>query len=255
MGGRIRLSWLEYDVLWEHLGLGPFRPILAVPSPGRTHDERKELQAKAWASLAEKGLGWPDALDGRLQRLLTSLAHPEWELDARMQLLQHGPGTAALIAKTGRAATVAVRNDDELTLWSVPHDQLAIEAVYLLPGHPPGTGNSITLPSSTLDHAATKAGADSEKFMRSLTAKGLGRSESRKLTEVLGNVIRMAHFGAARTPLGGTRHRASHVVSVYDTPQGRYLFTRKKDWVTLVPGTENAIARQLDELLAQLARI
>ena len=250
MSGRISLSWLEYDVLWEHLRLGVFRPVLSVPSPGRTEEERAELRAKVWASLAAKGI---DKDDDRLVRMFTRLANPEWELDARMQLTQTGPRTTVLIARVGRHATVAVLNDDELRLWNAKADDVVTEASYLMPTHPAGTGGSITVPTTALDQAATKAGSDPERFTRALAAQGLVKSDARKLTAVLGNVIRLAHFGAAHTPPGEARHRASHVVSVYDDPEGRYLFTRKKDWVTLVPGTEAALTRQLSELLASIA--
>jgi len=248
MSGRISLSWLEYDVLWEHLRLGVFRPVLSVPSPGRTEGERAELRAKAWASLAAKAID-----KDRLVRLLTRLAHPEWELDARMQLTRTGPRTTVLIARAGRHATVAVLNDDELRLWSAKADEVVTEATYLMPTHPAGTGGSITLPTTALDQAASKAGADPERFTRVLSSQGLVKSEARRLAGVLGNVIRLAHFGAAHTAPGEARRRASHVVSVYDDPEGRYLFTRKKDWVTLVPGTEAALVRQLNELLASIA--
>jgi hypothetical protein len=249
MSGRISLSWLEYDVLWEHLRLGVFRPVLSVPSPGRTEEERAELRAKVWASLAAKGV---DKDDDRLVRMVTRLANPEWELDARMQLTQTGPRTTVLIARAGRHATVAVLNDDELRLWSAKADDVIAEASYLMPIHPAGTGGSITLPTTALDQAAAKAGSDPDRFTRALAGQGMGKSDARKVTAVLGNVIRLAHFGAAHTPPGEPRRRASHVVSVYDNPEGRYLFTRKKDWVTLVPGTEAALARQLSELLSSL---
>lgn len=225
----------------------PARPQRAVP--GRTEDERAELRTKAWASLAAKGV---DKDDDRLVRLLTRLAHPEWELDARMQLTRTGSRTTVLIARAGRYATVAVLNDGELRLWSAKADEVVTEATYLMPTHPAGTGGSITVPTTALDQAATKAGADPERFTRVLSSQGLVKSEARRLTEVLGNVIRLAHFGAAHTPPGEARRRASHVVSVYDAPEGRYLFTRKKDWVTLVPGTEAALARQLNELLSSI---
>lgn len=252
MGERITLSWLEFDVLWEHLGLGPHQPVLAVPSPGVTPREREDVRAKAWASLAARDLGRPDALDGRLVRWLTALVCPAWELDARMRLTPHGPGTAALIARTGRHARVAVRGNGDVTLWTVPHDQLVNTAVHLLPRHPPGHGRSITLPASVVDEAAAGAGASADRFLRALVAEGLGRSEARKVADVLGNVIRLAHFGAARNRPDGTRQRAAHVVSVYDTPAGRFSFTRRNGWVTLVPGAEATLTRQMDELLAHL---
>jgi hypothetical protein len=251
MAGRITLSLLEFDVLWEHLRLGPIPPVIAVPSPGRTHDERAELRAKAWASLAAKGLGGPDSLDDGLEHGLHRLARPEWELDAR---LQDTARSAALIARAGRGMTGAFLGGDELTLWNAKADQFVTDTVGLLPLHPAGTGNSITLPATTLDRAARRAGSDGDRFWRTLTTDGLGKSEARKITAVLGDVVRFGHFGAARTPPGGSRRRASHVVSVYDNSAGRYLFTRKANWVTLVPGTDAAIARQLDELLTELSR-
>ncbi len=251
MGGRITLSQLEYDVLWEHLRLGPLRPVIAVPSPGRTHEERAELRTKVWASLAAKGLGRPDDLDDRLAHRLNRLARPEWELDARMQETTRA---TALVARAGRGVTVAVLAGDELTLRDTKPDRFVAETVGLLPAHPAGTGNSITLPAAALDQAARRAGSDGDRFWRALAAQGLGKSEARKITEVIGDVVRFGHFGAARTPPNGERRRAGHVVSVYDSSAGRYLFTRKKGWVTLVPGTEPAIARQLDELLTELGR-
>jgi hypothetical protein len=39
---------------------------------------------------------------------------------------------------------------------------------------------------------------------------------------------------------------------VYDGAR-RYLFTRKRDWVTLTPGTDAAIIRQLNEMLQDTA--
>lgn len=103
MGRPVTRSLLEYDVLWEHLRLGPPR-------------------ATAWASLAEKGLGRPEAPDGRLTGLLNRLARPVW---------QH------------RRATVAVLDDRGLTLHAVRADQAAQTAVSLLPPHPPSTDAAV----------------------------------------------------------------------------------------------------------------
>ncbi|HCT81740.1 MAG TPA: ESX secretion-associated protein EspG [Micromonosporaceae bacterium] len=256
VGQTITLSALEYDVLWEHLQLGPFPPILEINSHGATLDERAQLTANVWESLAERELGWPNALDTRLQYRLRLLARPEWELDARLQLSATGPRTSALIAANHITATVAVLDAGRLTLRTVPADTITQQAVALLPPHPPGTGNSITLPADTLDAAAARAGSDPHAFAQALRQKGLGKSEAHKIADVAGNVIRFGHFGAARTPRFEKRRRANHIVSVYDTNQARYLFTRKpssgRHWVTLVPGTEAAITRQLDELLGQL---
>jgi hypothetical protein len=256
VGQTITLSVLEFDILWEHLQLGPFPPILAINSHGTTLGERAKLAATAWESLADKDLGWPDRLDGRVAFRLRLLARPEWELDARLHLSAEGPATKALIAANTSTATIAVLDTERLILRTAPTDMIAMEAIGLLPPHPPAGGPSITLPASALDIAVATA-ATPTSFAAALTSAGLGPSESRMVATLASTAIRHAHFGAARTRRFEKRRRANHVVSVYDTPHGRYLFTRKpsngQHWVTLLPGSPAAIIRQLTELLDTLA--
>lgn len=255
MGQTITLSVLEFDILWEHLQLGPFPPILDIDSHGATLDERAELAATAWESLADKDLGWPNRVDSRVVFRLRQLAHPEWELDARMRFTATGPGTRALISANTSTATIAVLDATRLTLRTAPADLITPEALALLPRHPAAGGPSITLPAHTLDAATAHAGTPAA-LANTLASAGLGQSESRTLATVASTAIRSAHFGAARTRRFERRRRANHVVSVYDTPPGRYLCTRKPSngthWVTLLSGTDHAIARQLDELRESL---
>lgn len=254
MGQIISLSVLEFDIVWEHLQLGPFPPVLEINSHGATLDERAELAAQVWESLADKDLGWPGSVDRRVAFRLRQLARPELELDARLHLSTAGPASRALIAANNSVATVAVLGAEHLTLRTVPSDVITAEALGLLPEHPPAGGPSITLPATSLD-AAIEAGTR-ESFAGALISAGLGAAEARTLAAVAGAVFRFAHFGAARTRRFQRRHRADHAVSVYDTPRGRYLITRKpsadRHWVTIASGTVTAITRELDELLEGL---
>jgi hypothetical protein len=256
VGARIDLSVLEFDVVWEHLQRGPTPPVLEIASHGATLDERAALAAKVWESLAERELGWPGQVEDRLRQRLHMLAHAEWELDGRLQLSSTGPMTKLLIAANRGTATVAIRESRRLSLHTVPVERIVRQAVTLLPAHQPGTGTSITVPAQVLDAAAVRAGNNPEALARALMSNGLGTAEARKIAQVAGGVIRFGHFGAARTRRLEQRQRADHVVSVYDTHQHRYLFTRKPSgdtaWVTLVPGTDAAVTRQLDELLSGL---
>jgi hypothetical protein len=145
-----------------------------------------------------------------------------------------------------------VLDADRLRLHTVPRDRISHAALALLPEHKPGSGNSITIPAQTLDSAA-RAGNDPAAFAKALAALGVGPNEANKIVHVTANVSRYAHFGAARTPPQGRRRRAGYVVSVYDTTHGRYLFTRRHHWVTLLPGAEAAILRQLNELVTELS--
>jgi hypothetical protein len=252
--GRLTLSWLEYDFLWEHLELGRRPPVLDINSHGRTFDERAELRASAWKSLAHKGFGESGDIHPDLERCLRVLARPEWEVDGRLHLSADGPRTSVLIGSNGAKAAVGVLDADHLTVWPTSATGLARALVAQLPAHPPGTGVSITLPAETLDACAARAGSDPDALGRALVSAGLGKDEARKVVEVTGRVVRFGHLGAAYTPRHGDRVRADHVVSFYDNPLGRYLFTRRAQWVTLAPGSAPTVTRQVEELLHGLAR-
>lgn len=256
MTGRFTLSWAEYDFLWEHLELGRRPPILDINSHGHTFDERAELRDAAWKSLADKGFGEPGDVHPVLARCLDLLARPEWEVDGRLHLSADGPRTSVLVAARGAKAAVGVLEVDHFTVWPTSPAGLARAAVSQLPPHPPGTGASITLPAETLDRCAARAGSEPDALRRALVSAGLGKDEARKIVAVLGEVVRLGHVGAAHTPRHGARTRATHVVSFYDNPSGRYLFTRRPSggalWVTLAPGTTDAITRQVDDLLRGL---
>lgn len=248
MGDRITLTPAEVDLLWEHLDLGPVPTILS-----RRRLSPPDAAKRAWKSLADKGLGWPEQIQSTVESRLRRLARPEWELDLRLWHANPDWRGAVLLAANRTSATIAKLDIDEITLTGAPAHRITREAVTLLPAHPPGAGHSVTVPGDLLDAAARRADTNPETLRRVLHARGVGKSEARKIVEAISGVHRLAQFGAAHTPSGGQRVRARHVVGVHDGPHGRYLFTRKpsrdRPWVTLVPGTDTAITRQLDELL------
>jgi hypothetical protein len=163
-----------------------------------------------------------------------------------------------LVGAKGARAAVGVLDAEHFTVWRGSATGLARTAVAQLPGHPAGTGESITLPAATLDSCSARAGSDPDALCRALVSAGVGKDSARKIVEVTSQVTRFGHLGAAHTPRHGDRARAEHVVSFYDNPLGRYLFTRRASsgslWVTLAPGGPPAVTRQVEELLDGLVR-
>ena len=82
------LSGVEFDVVWESLGLGPTPVVLNLPSPGRTHTERRHIVAGALSDLRCRGLAGPagsgEGVDDGVARQVDAVpvrvgqrAHPE----------------------------------------------------------------------------------------------------------------------------------------------------------------------------------
>lgn len=63
------LTAVEFDVLWERLGLGPTPVVLRLESPGRTLTERREVLAAGWQALRDRGLAGPSGPHPELTRL------------------------------------------------------------------------------------------------------------------------------------------------------------------------------------------
>ncbi|QFZ17595.1 ESX secretion-associated protein EspG [Saccharothrix syringae] len=254
----VTLSRLEFELCWDHLGLGEQPTILAIPSHGATLDERRALFHGAWDGLRARGLVERGAVDAGLAGWLDLLARPEREVDARLRL-DAGPRVRAVAAARRRHAVLAVLTADGLRLTRVDEGSLAASVVSLLPPHTTPRSRSISLPAAVLDHAAAVAGESATRLERALCDGGLPRPDARKVGSVLGNVVRMGQFGAAVRPTArgrpGPRRRGPYAVSFYDTPEGRWQFTRRpsgdgREWSTLSPADQPRLVRAVSELLA-----
>ena len=257
---RYRLSRLEFDLCWERLGLGEFPTILAINSHGDLLDERRALHREAWNSLEDKGYTDRGELDGALAGWLRMLARPEREVDARLRLDPSGPRVRALAAGVGRYAVLAVLTADELTLREIDASALARSVVTLLPEHATPRARSVSLPAEVLDHAAARAGESSNRMENLLVDARIPRPDAHLVASVLGTVVRMGQFGAAcreRRHGGlGPRRRGPYAVSFYDTPDGRWQFTRRasgdgREWSTLAPADHGRLIHAVTELLSR----
>lgn len=250
------LSRLEYDLCWEHLRLGEQPTALTIDGHGETVDERRALLHEAWESLSDKGLVDRRELDPALAGRFRVLARPDREVDARLRLNQYGPRIRAVAAALGRRGVLAVLTSDFLLLDTVEPHELASRIVGLLPDRDPPRARSITLRADLLDSAATSAGQSATRMEVVLRDGGLSWRDAQRVGSVLGNVVGMGQFGATSRPESGrtaARRRGSYVVSFYDTPEGRWQFTRRRGWVTLTPADYLRLSRAVAELLNETA--
>ncbi|MFI9007427.1 ESX secretion-associated protein EspG [Actinosynnema sp. NPDC053489] len=245
----VTISALEFDVLWEHLRLETMPLVLKVPSPGKTHAERAELEQRAWSELDRRGLGRPVSLDPVLEDLLHLLNRPRHEVDGRLWL---GHSVRVLAAAKGQSGVLAVLEHDRLTLRPASAEGLAREALSVLPQLPAGPGHSVTLPSADLDAAAAVSNTPDE-LEQALLSRGIRQQDAHTLADMFRDAGHRGQFGAASRDKYGKRVRQDHVVSFFDTPQGRYIQLRRatpgqQPWSTVAPVDSRRLLHHLESL-------
>ncbi|HEV2783457.1 MAG TPA: ESX secretion-associated protein EspG [Actinophytocola sp.] len=252
----ISLSALEFDVLWEHLQLGAMPLVVKVPSPGKTFEERAELEQRAWADLESRGLGRPVEVHPEIERLLRVLARPEREVDGRAYV----DGSLRLIvASVGDEAALAVLGTDRVTLRGVSANAMASTAVGMLPDRPAGPGQSVSLRSEDFEAAANGAGGTQAGFRAALLDRGVREDDADALTGMINDVLGTGNFGAAARDRLGRRQRADRVVSFFDTEEGRYLQIRRPAqdgtlWTTISPTDSRKLVAHVETLLGEIVR-
>lgn len=254
----VELSFSELDVLREHLGMESLPLVLKVPSPGRTHAERRELVERVWRGLDGRGLCGTGGLHERLERMLLMLAAPRYEVDGRCWLDR---SVRVFAAGSGRSesdeAVVVTKEDGTVSLRPAAPTGLAREAVSAaLPAVPVGTGRSVTLPSETLDAAVSEAADDLARLHESLLSRGVRDADAEMLAGMLEGARARGQFGVAvRRPRSG-RRRAEQVVGFFDSERGRYTQLRGASpsgelWTTVAPADRRGLVGRLETLLGE----
>lgn len=249
------LSALEFDVLWESQRFPRRHVALDVPSPGITRSERAVLVAKAWASLAERGLAdsrgraEPDLADR-----LALLAHPERSVDGWIWTDRE---IRCLSVQAGRDALLGVVDRDEV--WLIPaHDSSFVEAAVSVAGQcQAGYGQSANLPLDTLRDADEDAGGDPKSLILELEDRDIQLGTAQLLAGMFSGIHTKGQFGAERTGNGRVIRRANRVVAFHDNASGRYLYLTGPSadgrmWATVTPADNSIIATSVWELLEEL---
>jgi hypothetical protein len=230
----VALSVVEFDVVWRGLSLGAPPVVLQLPSPGRTHTERRHIEARVWTALRERG----HVMNPDLTRFLTLLAAP-----LRVEVRAWGVSTCRAVVAGG---VLALRRDDAVVLR--PCGSVARAVVGVLAGGHPGPGRAAGVPDADLTAALRNpSGAG---LRADLVARGVDPVEA-------GLIARMLHAVSGRTQIavaGGRRSR--ELLEVLDGPAGRYLLTRSRSgdgtcWATVAPVDDRRLRRRVDDLVSR----
>ncbi|EWC59109.1 hypothetical protein UO65_5610 [Actinokineospora spheciospongiae] len=252
----IALSALEFDVLWGHLRPGTMPLVVKVPSPGKTHEERAAIEERVWGDLDRRGLGRKVDVHPEVEHLFALLARPDREVDARTWV---GRGLRLIACAAGDDAALAVLSEDSITLSRTSAANLAAAAVGVLPAHPAGPGQSVTLRTEDFEAAARATDGTRKGFELALSARGLRPDDVTALVEMIDDVRGTGNFGAAARDRLGRRLRADRVVSFFDTDAGRYVQIRRSApdgtfWTTISPADQRRMVHQVDEVLTEVRR-
>ncbi len=250
------LSTEEFDVVWEHLRLGPMPLVIKVPSPGKSERERRDLELRVWHALEARGLGRPIGLHPEFDHLIRMFVRPQTEVDARVWV---GRSVRVLAVANGDFGAVATLSGDRITLRRAAGSGLPTAVVGALPQHPAGTGHSVTMPSASLEAAVQKSDGTPKGLENSLKQHGVRDDDAKTLVKMFTNLVHTGNFGAAARDRYGKRCRPERVVAFFDTEDGRYLQQRRaspgtEPWSTFTPTDLRRLTFQLDELLAEAVR-
>jgi hypothetical protein len=251
----VRLSLVEFDILWEQLGLGERPYPITVPSFGVTVDEREALRAQVRDTLAAKGLHDGHEPHPRLEDLLVLLVRNRFTIDGR---LAGDRDSHVLAAARGDHGLLAVQTADEVRLEPVRAPNLVGAVVSLLPDEKPGPGGPVSLPRA-LFTTATEAYATGG-YLAFETALRQGGITGRDLRGLVTLVESGRHGGgqlAANSVDQIGRRARTPVLNWFDTGAGRYLVyperpRNREEWLTCTPGDSERIRLKLTELVASV---
>jgi len=255
LGGVTSLSHLEFDFIWEHLGLGEAPYPIDVRSFGETMEDRAVLRAQVRDSLRAKGLHDGEVLSTRLEELLGLAARGPFTVDGQLSV---GDYVRVLAASRGTEGVLVAQTDEEVRVVPVRHGKVVAAVIALVPDEKPGPGGAARLPRQAFDDAIDEYQRTGYVGLeRTLTGAGV---TGRDLRTVITLVESARHGGgqlAANSVDNLGRRSRTPVVNWFDTAAGRYLAhvevtADRTEWLTIAPADRSRIEQRLTNLIVAL---
>jgi EspG family len=256
LGGVTSLSHLEFDFIWEHLGLGEAPYPLDVRSFGATLDERAVLREQVRESLRAKGLHDGEVLSTRLEELLALTVRGQFSVDGQLSV---GEYVRVLAAARGPEGVLVAQTDDEFRVVPVRAGKVVAAVIALVPDEKPGPGGAARLPRQVFDDAIDEYQRTGYVGLERTLTTGGGIS-GRDLRTVITLVESARHGGgqlAANSLDTMGRRTRTPVVNWFDTAAGRYLahveLARDRvEWLTIAPADTARVEQRLAQHIAAL---
>ena len=254
ISGTIVLSKLEFDVLWEHEKLPQKHEALTVPSPGRTHTERRQLVAKAFADLEERGLVDREKATPELLDRLNLLAHPQLAIDSWVWT-DHRISSLAVVS--GNSALLAAVDGPDVWLIPARESSIAEAAVSVAGDVVAGPGLSVSVPTDVLSAADAEAHGDPRELAAALGRAGVSGSNAKTMADMVRDMNVRGQFCVTRMQRDQRMVRADRVVAFHDTPRGRYVHLAKPNadgrvWSTVTPADTRRLVSCVQELMTEV---
>jgi hypothetical protein len=240
------LSAVEFDVVWDGLGLGPTPVALALASPGRTHTERRRIEADGWAALRERGLAEPGGPEPGLTRLLRLLATSP----VRLELRAWWPTMTRAVAACNEETVVLARRAGDAVVLEPCMSLAAVVGV--LPPGTAGPGRAANVP--TVELVAALRRPSGAGLRADLLQRGVTPAEAGLASRMLDGVERRAQIDAVVANRWAAPQRRGGGLGVLEGPRGRYLTTRSHgddgtDWTTVAPTDDRRLRQRVTELV------
>lgn len=252
--GELWLSPVQFDGLWEILGLGERPAGLALPSPGRTVSERRRILTQVLEELRRRGLAarQPRGLPHRwVVELLGTLARPRRTLELHVT-----GGRVALAALAGDRATLAARHGEQVWAVSMTPGQVIPALIGMLGEVKPGLARPVSVAAEVFDAARGAAGRTpgwSEWTVADeLSSRGVARTEAFSLARSFAGVRMVAQFSTTGT-VEGRERPGPWAVGVHRGETGHFVSVRRPgevgDSVSVAPVDAPRLTCHLVDLL------
>lgn len=244
----VRLTAVEFDACWELLGLGERPAALSLPSPGRTHTERRRVLEGVLDGLRRRALA-SDRPHPVIADMLGLLARPRHEIDLRLN-----GGRSALGAIAGNRGVVVARQGEHVWAVGLRAAEVGPRLVGFVGPMTPAVLRPVNIPADALDEALRVAAPRRSVWAVAdeLSLRGVPRADATSLARAFTEVHDPGQLSVTEI-VEGRRRPAPWCCGLHRTDTGWVATVRSAapsgTTVSVLPVDSGRLAMRLDGVL------